>query len=33
MSKVNAIPNGMHTVTPHLICAGAGVLQEGVQRH
>jgi PhnB protein len=23
MSKVNAIPNGMHTVTPHLICAGA----------
>jgi len=23
MSKVNAIPNGMHTVTPHLVCAGA----------
>ena len=22
-SKVNPIPNGMHTVTPHLICAGA----------
>ncbi|MGO9699912.1 MAG: hypothetical protein ACLPX7_11695 [Xanthobacteraceae bacterium] len=23
MSDVNAIPDGMHTVTPHLICAGA----------
>ena len=23
MSNVNAIPNGMHTVTPHLVCAGA----------
>jgi PhnB protein len=23
MSKVKAIPEGMHTVTPHLICAGA----------
>jgi len=23
MSNVKAIPNGMHTVTPHLICAGA----------
>lgn len=22
-SKVDPIPNGMHTVTPHLICAGA----------
>src|SRR5262245_58739507 len=23
MAKVNPIPQGMHTVTPHLICAGA----------
>jgi PhnB protein len=23
MSDVSSIPNGMHTVTPHLICAGA----------
>jgi uncharacterized glyoxalase superfamily protein PhnB len=23
-TSVNAIPEGMHTVTPHLICAGAG---------
>lgn len=23
MSKVNAIPEGMHSVTPHLVCAGA----------
>lgn len=23
MTKVNAIPRGMHTVTPHLVCAGA----------
>lgn len=23
MTKVNAIPQGMHTVTPHLVCAGA----------
>ncbi len=23
MSNVKAIPNGMHTVTPHLVCAGA----------
>jgi hypothetical protein len=23
MSNVNPIPNGMHTVTPHLVCAGA----------
>src|SRR5215472_9700878 len=23
MSNVKAIPNGMHAVTPHLICAGA----------
>ncbi len=23
MSKVNPIPQGMHSVTPHLICAGA----------
>ena len=23
MSKVKPIPDGMHTVTPHLICAGA----------
>ena len=23
MSKIKAIPDGMHTVTPHLICAGA----------
>ena len=23
MPKVKAIPDGMHTVTPHLICAGA----------
>ena len=23
MSNVSAIPNGMHTVTPHLVCAGA----------
>lgn len=22
-SKVEAVPNGMHTVTPHLVCAGA----------
>ena len=22
MSQVNAIPNGMHSVTPHLVCAG-----------
>ena len=22
-AKVNPVPNGMHTVTPHLICAGA----------
>ena len=26
MSNVKAIPNGMHTVTPHLICAGAAAL-------
>ncbi len=24
MAKVNPIPQGMHTVTPHLICADAG---------
>jgi PhnB protein len=24
MPKVNPIPEGMHTVTPHLVCAGAG---------
>ena len=23
MAKVKAIPDGMHTVTPHLVCAGA----------
>ena len=23
MSKVNPVPDGMHTVTPHLVCAGA----------
>ena len=23
MNNVKAIPNGMHTVTPHLVCAGA----------
>lgn len=23
MTTINAIPDGMHTVTPHLICAGA----------
>ena len=23
MPKVNAIPDGMHSVTPHLVCAGA----------
>lgn len=23
MSKVNPVPEGMHTVTPHLVCAGA----------
>ena len=23
MAKVKAIPEGMHTVTPHLVCAGA----------
>jgi PhnB protein len=23
MSKVKAVPEGMHTVTPHLVCAGA----------
>ena len=23
MSKVKAIPDGMHTRTPHLVCAGA----------
>jgi len=23
MTKVNAIPEGMHAVTPHLVCAGA----------
>jgi len=22
-TKVDAVPNGMHTVTPHLVCAGA----------
>jgi hypothetical protein len=22
-SKVDPVPNGMHTVTPHLVCAGA----------
>ena len=22
-SKVNSVPQGMHTVTPHLVCAGA----------
>jgi uncharacterized glyoxalase superfamily protein PhnB len=24
MAQVKAIPDGMHTVTPHLVCAGAG---------
>ena len=23
MAKVNAIPEGMHSITPHLVCAGA----------
>jgi len=23
MSQINPIPDGMHTVTPHLVCAGA----------
>jgi hypothetical protein len=23
MSNISSIPNGMHTVTPHLVCAGA----------
>ena len=23
MSKIKAVPDGMHTVTPHLVCAGA----------
>jgi len=23
MTKVNPVPDGMHTVTPHLVCAGA----------
>src|SRR5512144_2257173 len=23
MAKVKAVPDGMHTVTPHLVCAGA----------
>ncbi len=23
MSKVKPVPDGMHTVTPHLVCAGA----------
>ena len=25
MAKVKAIPDGMHTVTPHLVCAGAKI--------
>ena len=28
MSNVNAIPNGMHTVSPHLVCAGAAAAIE-----
>ena len=28
MPKVKAIPDGMHTVTPHLICAGAAAAIE-----
>jgi uncharacterized glyoxalase superfamily protein PhnB len=28
MSKVKPIPDGMHTVTPHLICAGAAAAIE-----
>ena len=28
MSNVSSIPNGMHTVTPHLVCAGAAVAIE-----
>ncbi len=27
-SKVDPIPNGMHTVTPHLVCAGAAAAIE-----
>jgi uncharacterized glyoxalase superfamily protein PhnB len=28
MPKVKAVPDGMHTVTPHLICAGAAAAIE-----
>ena len=28
MPKVRPVPDGMHTVTPHLICAGAGAAIE-----
>ena len=28
MSKVKPIPEGMHTVTPHLVCAGAAAAIE-----
>jgi PhnB protein len=28
MSQVKAVPEGMHTVTPHLICAGAAAAIE-----
>ena len=28
MSKIKPVPDGMHTVTPHLICAGAGAAIE-----
>jgi uncharacterized glyoxalase superfamily protein PhnB len=28
MAKVNAIPDGMHTMTPHIVCAGAAAAIE-----
>lgn len=28
MSRVNTIPDGMHSVTPHLVCAGASAAIE-----
>lgn len=32
MCKVNAIPQGFHTITPHLVCAGAGEAMELYKR-
>lgn len=25
MTKIESVPDDMHTITPHLICAGAGI--------